>query len=129
MSEKELLTFSVKDGQQEAWDESVSKNADSYGAGVMRYAARWANMVEAKIADGVEIVAAISETEHTADTEGITVAMFGCAVSILAQVWEHGETLRRWHNHEIQLGDEGDKANEEPGAVLNPAVMCNSKKS
>jgi hypothetical protein len=43
-------------------------------------------------------------------------------VSCLAKCWVHGEALRRWHNKETQLKDEGDKANEE-GGVLNPAVL------
>lgn len=30
--------------------------------------------------------------------------------------------LRRWHNKDIQLGTEGDAANES-GGVLNPALL------
>ena len=48
--------------------------------------------------------------------------MYGCAVSILFQVWEYGDELRRWHNLDIQIGDEGDKANK-TGKVLNPALL------
>lgn len=48
--------------------------------------------------------------------------MYGCAVSILSQVWIHGEELRRWHNLDSQIGTEGEKANES-GGVLNPAVL------
>lgn len=35
---------------------------------------------------------------------------------------EHGEELRRWHNLDTQIGDEGEKANKGKG-VLNPAIM------
>jgi hypothetical protein len=63
------------------------------------------------------------ETSHEADDEGITGFMYGCAVSILVGCWIHGEKLRRWHNKDTQLGNEGDEANEKPGAVLNPALL------
>lgn len=49
-------------------------------------------------------------------------AVIGMAVSMLVQCWEHGEQLRRWHNLETQIGDEGEKANALGGA-LNPAVL------
>jgi len=48
--------------------------------------------------------------------------MYGCAVVILSKCWEHGEALRRWHNKDTQIGDEGDRANES-GGVLNPALL------
>lgn len=48
--------------------------------------------------------------------------MIGMAVSMLVQCWEHGKQLRRWHNLETQIGDEGEKANA-LGGVLNPAVL------
>ena len=41
---------------------------------------------------------------------------------MLSQVWEHGEELRRWHNLDTQIHDEGEKANDE-GSVLNPALL------
>lgn len=40
--------------------------------------------------------------------------MYGCAVSILAQVWEHGELLRDWHNR--SYGYQGD-------GTVNPAIL------
>ncbi len=48
--------------------------------------------------------------------------MYGTAVSILSQTWKHGEQLRRWHNKETQIGNEGDIANEK-GGTLNPALL------
>lgn len=48
--------------------------------------------------------------------------MYGCAVSALAKFWVHGEQLRIWHNLDIQIGNEGEKANES-GGVLNPALL------
>ena len=44
------------------------------------------------------------------------------AVSTLSKVWEHGEELRRWSNLDLQIGNEGEKANES-GGTLNPALL------
>lgn len=79
--------------------------------------------MEGRIAKGETVAVCAKEMSHLADTEGITGFMYGCAVSILSQVWVHGEELRRWHNIETQIKDEGEKANES-GGVLNPALLC-----
>jgi hypothetical protein len=47
---------------------------------------------------------------------------YSVAVRILADNWMHGEQLRRWHNLEMQIGDEGEQANES-GAVLNLSLI------
>ncbi len=78
----------------EGWANSVAANQDGYGAGVMRYAERWARMMEAEIAAGKTLKECANSTSTVADTEGITGAMHGFAVSILSQVWVHGEGLR-----------------------------------
>lgn len=112
--------FAVRD--QAAWDECRSKNNDPYGARVVRYAEEWGRLMQGMLARGETISECADAASHIADDDGITGFMYGCAVSILAGVWEHGEALRRWHNRSTQLGDEGDKANE-GGGVLNPAVL------
>lgn len=115
-----IKPFSIRD--PDGWAKCVENNSDPYGACVVRYAARWANLMEARMAAGAELEAIAKDTSHEADTEGITGFMYGAAVSILAGAWEHGERLRRWHNRDTQLGTEGDRANE-TGGVLNPAVL------
>lgn len=118
---KGVLPIEVKD--QAAYDSMVEKNSqDGYSACTVRYAARWANWMEKKIAEGAKVEDIAKQTGHDADIEGITGFMYGCAVSILAQFWEHGEALRRWHNLDTQIKDEGEKANE-TGGVLNPALL------
>ena len=104
------------------WEDGLAVNTDSYGRGVYTYASRWALLMEQKLAEGKTIPQMAESTSHAADTEGITGFMYGCAVGLLAGVWLHGENLRRWHNKEIQLGTEGDEANEN-GGVLNPALL------
>lgn len=85
-------TLTLRD--PEGWAKSVAANQDGYGACTLRYAERWARMMEAEIAAGRTLKECADKTSHTADTEGITGAMHGFAVSILSQVWVHGEGLR-----------------------------------
>ena len=105
-----------------AWQQNVEANTDSYGGGVIRYAEKWARLMEFWMSNGMTISECADRASHLADDEGITGFMYGCAVSILSQVWEHGEALRLWHNKKTQIGSEGDKANES-GGVLNPALL------
>ena len=78
---------------QEGWAKIVAANQDGYGAGIVRYAERWARMMEAKLATGQTLKDCANVLSHTADTEGITGAMYGAAVSILSQVWVYGAGL------------------------------------
>lgn len=107
---------------QAAWDHFAAINTDSYGSGVVRFAQRWAELMEARIAAGEALEDVAKATSNEADTEGITVFMYGVAVSSLAQMWVHGEELRCWHNLAMQRGTEGEAANES-GGVLNPALL------
>lgn len=105
-----------------AWDKFVEANQDSYGNACVKYAEKWAMLMQAKMKDGASIASCADETGSLADDEGITGFMYGCAVSMLAQCWKYGEELRRWHNKDVQLSTEGDAANKS-GAVLNPACL------
>lgn len=113
-------TMSLKD--PDGWAEAVKVNNDPYGAGVINYADKWARLMEARISNGESVAAVAKECSHLADADGITGFMYGCAVGILAQVWIHGEELRKWHNLDTQIGTEGEKANES-GGILNPALL------
>lgn len=115
-----ILPFSVSD--QALWDDQVNGNIDPYGAAIIRYAARWAHLMEKRISDGSELEDIAEASSFEANKEGVTGFMYGCAVSILSEVWTHGEELRRWHNLDTQIGAEGEKANE-AGGVLNPALL------
>lgn len=114
------MTFA--DGGEAKWQASLDANKDEYGACVLRYGERWARIMEGRLAAGASIADCAEQSSRMADTEGITGFMYGCAMSILAEVWAHGEQLRRWHNLKTQLGTEGEKANES-GGVLNPALL------
>ena len=99
---------------KERWEQFITINNDLYGSGVVRYAERCANMMEQEMESGKSLIEIADATSQKADTEGITGYMYGCAVSILSQVWEYGEELRKWHNKEY--GYEGD-------GTVNPAII------
>lgn len=104
------------------WEDTIANNQDPYGQGTYKFAERWADLMEKRIAAGAKLADVAKDASHQADTEGITGFMYGCAVGILSKVWEHGEDLRKWHNLDTQIGTEGEKANES-GGVLNPALL------
>lgn len=104
------------------WNKAVKANSDGYEKGVIDYAERWANLMEKNIRAGKKLADIAKQTSHDADIDGITGFMYGAAVSTLAQVWKYGEELRRWSNLDLQIHDEGERANES-GGVLNPALM------
>lgn len=90
---------------------------DFYGAGILRYAKRWGNMMEQELAGGLSVAEAAEKTMTAADTEGITGYMYGNAVGVLSEYWSHGEELRQWHNQRYQYtGDD----------VVNPAILDSS---
>ena len=104
------------------WMKCKANNTDPYGGACVRYAERWAGLMETKMAGGAALADIAKATSHEADTEGITAYMYGAAVSMLSACWKHGEELRRWHNRDTQIGTEGERANES-GVVLNPALL------
>ncbi len=112
----------IVNGREQEYQDYIANNNDPYGSGVVRYAEKWAELMEASLAMGTELKEIAETTRGEADTEGITGFMYGCAVRGLAYFWVHGEELRRWHNLDTQLHDEGEKANES-GGVLNPALL------
>lgn len=112
----------LKAGIEQEYASYKAKNTDPYGGRVVSYSEDWANLMEAAMETGAKLEDIAKPTSHQADTDGITWFMYGCAVQGLAQFWEHGEALRKWHNLDTQIKDEGESANES-GDVLNPALL------
>ena len=105
----------VKNGEEENFKEFIEINShDGYSRAGSEYAVRWAELMEKERENGKSIRDMAKVTSHQADTEGITGFMYGCAVSALAQLWEHGEELRKWHNA---------KYNHHGDGVVNPAII------
>jgi len=110
------------DAAKALWEKGVENNSDPYGNAVYRYASEWATRMESELAAGASLNDVADACSRAADDEGITGFMYGCAVSTLSHAWIHGEDLRRWHNLKMQIGTEGEKANES-GGVMNPALL------
>jgi len=117
----------IKNGKLHEWAYVAAINSSNdYSHCVIEFSDAWASEMEKHLADGFSIDQCADITMHEVDGRpgfGITGFMYGCAVGILAEVWVHGEDLRRWHNLKTQLGNEGERANER-GTVLNPAILC-----
>ncbi len=105
-----------------AWQSFKDKNPDGYGGAVITYSERWARLMQDEMDKGRTLEKVAEVTSREADLEGITGFQYGVAVSTLSQCWKHGDTLRRWHNLKTQIGNEGERANEE-GGTLNPALL------
>lgn len=106
-------------GKEKEYKDWYDKNSDGYSRACFTYAERWADMLEEVIdisnATPQDVIIDNAEKlSHTADVEGITGFMYGCAVNILAQCWEYGEILRKWHNNEYDYNGDG---------VVNPAIL------
>ena len=113
----------IQGKEQEYADYKEKNSRDGYSKAVVDYSEAWADLMEARMADGAALADVAEETSREADKKyGITGFMYGCAVAGLFQFWFHGEELRRWHNLDTQIGDEGERANEK-GTVLNPALL------
>lgn len=112
------------------WAQSLKNNnhgrIDEYGGAVLFFAQHWANLMECAIANGSKVADCADECSHRACEDmgrySVTGFQYGAAVSTLAECWERGEELRKWHNLKTQIHHEGEKANEE-GGVLNPAIL------
>lgn len=116
------MTFA--EGAEPLWERGVQNNQDPYGNAVYQYASEWATRMEAALAAGETVAQCAKRCSFESNDEGcgITVFQYGCVISVLAHCWLHGEELRRWHNLDAQLCDEGERANES-GGVLNPAIL------
>lgn len=120
----ELESCPAMERNEEEWQKGIiAQKGDGYGLGCYTFAEYWARLMQKGIAEGKQLKDIADECSHKADIPcGITGFMYGCAVSILAHCWKHGEELRKWHNKSTQLGNEGDEANDS-GGVLNPAML------
>jgi hypothetical protein len=115
--------------KRSAFNKVVRVNSsDGYSTAAVNFAIAWAVAMQQAMRKGKKVADVAKDLSHEVDFEGITGFMYGWAVSFLAKFWKHGEELRRWHNLDTQLGDEGKRANKKKGVTLNPAVLSIGKK-
>ncbi len=108
---------------KEAYDNwKLTNKDDAYGLRIFEFAECWANLMEPDLDSGISLSAIADRHCQTADYDGITGYMYGAAVAILSLTWIYGESLRKWHNKEVDK-IEGEKANSVQNKVLNPAIL------
>lgn len=104
----------IKIGKEKEFEQFVEINSqDFYSLGIVNYVKRWAELMEEEIEKGKNVFEIAEQTSYIADTDGITLWMYGTAVMVLSQVWEYGEDLKKWHNGQYDYN--GD-------SVVSPAI-------
>jgi len=101
-------------GKEEDYKKNKEVNTDPYGAGIIRYYEKWADLMEEEMKKGKYFHDIVESTSREADTEGIIGYMFGVAVNILSQIWEYGDELKDWHNNKYNYIGNG---------IVNPAII------
>lgn len=71
-------------------------NQDGRNNAVISYAERWADMMEQQISNGASVAEAAAQTRYEANQENLSWFMYGNAVRVLVNFWDHGEELRQW---------------------------------
>ena len=69
---------------------------DGRSNAVISYAERWADMMEQQISNGSSVSEAAAQTRYEANQENLSWFMYGNAVRVLVNFWDHGEELRQW---------------------------------
>lgn len=90
----------LRPGKQAEYDEYKAKNYDEYGSCVVRFAERWAGLMETRIKQGAKVADIAKAMSHKADTERISGAAFSFAVESLGWYWIHGVEVMAWYKAE-----------------------------
>ena len=107
----------VKSGLKEEYADYVKKNHDPYGKCIVDWGEKFGILLETERTDFKEMI-----DEAAKGLGGPTGFMYGCLISAIAHFHPRGEEVRRWSNLDLQIKDEGEKANKS-GGVLNPALV------
>ena len=109
----EQWTNIVTEEKVEDLVKSLRANLDPYGAFVVGSTIN----VLAVLATGADPKDAAKDV-----SDELTGFQMGAVASLVSQLAPRGEEFRRWWNLETQIGQEGERANEQSG-VLNPALL------
>ena len=108
------------------WKDNQKGEGRGYGLACFAYAEGWAKLLQKEFAErnieNPDVTCMVAHAENCSkqvDFMGITGAMYGMAVAILAKCWKHGEALRKWHNKEW--------GHENSEGVVNPAMFTIGK--
>lgn len=100
----------------EGWNKIREVNSDGYGGAALDYAEGWAKLMQIEIAKGKSVAECYDYSQKGLGFLGITGFQFCCAVSVLSQIWKHGEELRKIHNKKYGV-------NEDKKGTVNPAIL------
>jgi len=91
-----LDKFEIVD--QAIWDKFSNNPAtDELHVGIVSYAARWAGLMEARLARGESLQDIAESTSHQAIDGDLSGGAFMAAISTLVKCWKHGKELRAWY--------------------------------
>jgi len=109
----------IKEGKEQNWKEWQECNTDMYGGQCISFAKKWAAAMEIEMELGKKLEDVADKTCSDIDKQlgqwGLTGFMYGMVVAVLADVWEHGERLKKWHN--TKHGQPDAKG------TVNPAIL------
>ena len=91
-----------KEEEYANWKATNEKDGIGAGAEIFRYLEAWADLMEARMAEGEKLEDIVEETSRLADTNGITGSMYGFASSVLCQEWLHGNELHQWQHNKME---------------------------
>lgn len=104
-----------------AYNELKEKHKHEYEYNdIIAFTERWAELMEKGIEKGARLEEIAYDLSHKADTEGISSYMYGISVSILAECWIYGDSLRKWHNAKYNIKD--DRMIADPSLVKE--IIC-----
>jgi hypothetical protein len=106
---------------ERAWLQWVNANRDPYGKACVDVARRIMEKLDNPTTP-MDCHRLICDADKEIDAGGITGFMAGAVALMVSRCHERGEEFRRAWNKDVQIGTEGDKANESDG-VLNPAIL------
>lgn len=108
--------------KKDEWHKAVAINQDPYGNAIINTAREVMRLLDGE--DEFKSDELICRAAKNVDVNGITGFMVGAVAAMVSHVHSRGDEFRRKWNLETQLQNEGERANEKPGAVLNPAMLC-----
>lgn len=98
----------IKKGKERKLQLWLDKHTDTYNRSCLAYANVWACLMESKMMLGgtPEQVIRNCAEKYSQLAYGVTGGesglVYGCAVAILCEVWEYGDTLKQWYDENTQ---------------------------
>lgn len=116
---KRRKTMKIREGKEKEFNDIKAEIVGkAYAEAIVKFAEEWAFAMERLINKGAQISEIADETSREVDSRpgfGISGNMYANAVGILADFWEYGDDLRKWHNQKHGVSAEEKR-------VVNPSI-------